>query len=80
MAPLSGEVWIALALITAAGILSVLGRIASTIEDEQTGHDARVSAEKLRRHYAEQLAAQQAADSEVIEVDIVEDEPAAKAA
>jgi hypothetical protein len=76
MAPFSVELWLLLALIGAAAVLALLGRIAQAIEDEKIVHLARIKADELRRSYAAQLAAQKS-QGEVIEVDIVEDEPVA---
>lgn len=80
MTPFSAELWLLLGLIAFGAVLAVLGRMAGAIEEGKHLHDVKVTADRLRRQYAAQLAAQQG-DQELGEVDIVEDEPAvAKAA
>ncbi|MEX2217532.1 MAG: hypothetical protein WD749_02130 [Phycisphaerales bacterium] len=67
-------VWVVLGLVAVATVVAVLGRLAAAVEDEKRLHDARVIADRLRRQYAAQLAAQHT-QHEVIEVEVIEDGP-----
>src|SRR4051794_6295045 len=71
MVTFSTELWVVLTLVSLASVLGVLARIASAVEDEKRLHDAKVTADRLRRQYAAQLEDQQPKE-EVIEAEVVE--------
>jgi hypothetical protein len=74
----SAELWVVLGLLGLLAVLTMLGRLAAAIDDEKRAFEAQQEALRLKKRYAAQLAAQQS--DEVIEVDVIEDEPPAKIA
>jgi hypothetical protein len=73
------ELWIVLAGVGAVAVLTMLGRIAAAIEDDKLAYDMHQEAHRLRQRYAAQLAAERNREP-ILEVDVIEEEPPARAA
>lgn len=60
MAHLSWETWVAIGVICAASVLAMLHAFATALRQEVHVHDTKLKAARLKRVYAEQLAAMEA--------------------
>lgn len=69
MVGLTGEVWAAVAVVAAAGVLAMLHSLATHISNQKLAHDTRVKVARLRNRYVAQLAGEQ---DEAPEVEVVE--------
>jgi hypothetical protein len=69
MVGFSAEVWLALGVLAAAGVLGMLHALATHVGNQKLSHDTRAKVASLRNRYVAQLAGEQdfPADVEIVE-------------
>lgn len=76
MSPLPAGTWIVAGAITFIAVISILKTLAAAVQEQTAAEELRQRVRTLRRQYAKRIAEMRSGE-EIIEVDVVENEPAA---